>query len=199
MNVAIIILAAGKSSRMGVPKQAIQINGKSLIENTIDVALSLNCGQVTVVVGANKSSFVGELANLPITLIDNPNWEKGMGTSIKMGLVGSYLVNKDLDGILVLTTDMPHVDKSILSLILSQAKVKEHDIVASRYGNTGGVPAYFNRNVFNEILDLPDGEGAKSIILQHKATTYWVDFPKGKIDLDTPEDLKNYLTHSLKD
>ncbi len=199
MNVAVIILAAGKSSRMGVPKQAISINGKTLIKSTVDVALSLNCKAVTVVVGANKSSFVGELANLPITLIDNPTWEKGMGTSIKMGLVGSYLVDKDLDGILVLTTDMPHVDKSILSIILSQAEMNSHDIVASRYGDTGGVPAYFSRNVFHEILDLPDTEGAKNIILQHKTKTYWVDFPKGKIDLDTPEDLKNYLTHSLKD
>lgn len=194
MNVAIIILAAGKSSRMGVPKQAIEINGKSFIENTVDVALSLNCEQVTVVVGANKESFVGKLEGLPITIIDNPNWEKGMGSSIKMGLIGSYMVNKNLTGALVLTTDMPYVDKSLLSIMLSQSNSQQHDIVACKYGCTGGVPAFFSSKIFNDILDLSDKEGAKRLILDNKERTYWVDFPQGKIDLDTPQDVQKYLS-----
>lgn len=199
MSVAIIILAAGKSARMGVPKQAIEINGKSLIKSTIDTALSVDSTVVTVVLGANKESFVGSLEGMPITLIDNPNWEKGMGTSIKMGLVGSYMVDKALSGVLILTSDMPFVDKSLLSMILSQAQSDKYDIIACKYGNTGGVPAFFSRKLFNDILDLPDEEGAKKLILDNKKTTYWIDFPKGNIDLDTPTDLENYLTtHQLR-
>ncbi|MFB0945308.1 MAG: nucleotidyltransferase family protein [Spirosomataceae bacterium] len=167
MNVAIIILAAGKSSRMGVPKQAIEINGKTLIKNIIDTTLETKCYPITVVVGANKAAFVPELEVMPVTLIDNPNWEKGMGASIKMGLIGSYMVEKNFEAVIVLTVDMPHV--------------------------TGGIPALFKREVLYDILELDDAEGAKSVIMKHKSNTTWIDFPDGNIDLDTPSDLRKYL------
>ncbi|MDP5121281.1 MAG: nucleotidyltransferase family protein [Spirosomaceae bacterium] len=193
MNVAIIILAAGKSSRMGVPKQALEINGKSLIKTVIDTALETKCYPITVVVGANKSAFVSELEPMPVTLIDNPNWEKGMGTSIKMGLVGAFMVEKNFEAVIVLTVDMPFVTTSLINELIEKAADESVKIVACRYGESGGIPALFKRDILTDILELDDAEGAKSVILKHKTETAWVDFPNGNIDLDTPTDLRKYL------
>ncbi|MFT6204001.1 MAG: molybdenum cofactor cytidylyltransferase [Spirosomataceae bacterium] len=193
MNVAIIILAAGKSSRMGVPKQAIEINGKTLIKNIIDTTLETKCYPITVVVGANKAAFVPELEVMPVTLIDNPNWEKGMGASIKMGLIGSYMVEKNFEAVIVLTVDMPHVTVDLINKLIEKAADDSVKIVACRYGDSGGIPALFKREVLYDILELDDAEGAKSVIMKHKSNTTWIDFPDGNIDLDTPSDLRKYL------
>lgn len=193
MNVAIIILAAGKSSRMGVPKQALEINGKTLIKTVIDTALETKCYPITVVVGANKTAFVAELKQMPVTLIDNPHWEKGMGTSIKMGLVGAFMVEKNFEAVIVLTVDMPFVTASLINELIEKAADESVKIVACRYGESGGIPALFKRDILTDILELDDAEGAKSVILKHKTETAWVDFPNGNIDLDTPTDLRKYL------
>lgn len=193
MNVAIIILAAGKSSRMGVPKQAIEINGKSLIKNIVDTTLDTKCYPITVVVGANKSAFVPELEQMPVTLIDNPNWEKGMGTSIKMGLVGSYMVEKNFEAVIVLTVDMPFVDTALINKLIEKGKDESVNIVACRYGDSGGIPALFKREILNDLLELDEAEGAKKVIMKNKSKTAWIDFPNGNIDLDTPTDLRKYL------
>ena len=193
MNVAIIILAAGKSSRMGVAKQAIEINGKSLIKTVIDTSLETSCYPITVVVGANKASFVTELEQAPITIINNPNWEKGMGASIKMGLAGAYMVEKNFEAVIFLTVDMPYVDKEIINKLIEAAKTTSATIVACRYGDSGGIPALFKREVLSDLLELDDAQGAKNILLKHKESTKWIDFPNGNIDLDTPTDLRKYL------
>lgn len=194
MNVAIIVLAAGKSSRMGFPKQLISINGKSLIKNILLNVLDTKCYPITVVLGANKPQIVPELIDAPITLIDNANWEKGMGSSIKMGLVGTYMVEKNIEAIVVMTVDMPFVNDKIINELIEKAADEHIEIVASKYEKTLGVPALFKRSVFEDILTMSDTDGAKNLILKNKATTAWIEFPEGKYDLDTPEDVKLYLS-----
>lgn len=196
MNVAIIILAAGKSSRMGHPKQLIHYKGKSLIKNTLQTALSTKCNPVVVVTGANKEQVVPELINAPITIVDNSNWEKGMGSTIKIGLAGVYMVDKEVDAVIIMTVDMPLVNDKLLNMLIDEAADDSVDIVASKYGNSAGVPALFKRSVFMDILDMTDEDGAKKLILKNRAKTVFVDFPDGVVDLDTPEDVERFLTQN---
>lgn len=201
MNVGIIILAAGTSSRMGVPKQLLLIDGKTLIKRVVEVAIDTPCYPIVTVLGANKELIKKDLSKVPITIIDNPQWEKGMSSSIKMGLAGTYMTLKEIDAIIFLTVDMPFVSANLINEMIKKATENEEiSIVACQYENqkrasTIGIPALFKRNLFNDLLELTGDEGAKKIILKNKDKTTLIDFPEGKIDLDTIDEYRNFVAN----
>ena len=190
MLLGLVILAAGKSKRMGFAKQNILFNEKTMLQHLLHEALMTDYLPITVVVGANKREIVPNFDKLPITIVDNPNAEKGMGSSIKMGMVGSYMAEKNLEGLLFMTSDMPLVNTNYLkAMAMALENEPKAAIVASKYGGSLGIPALFRRTVFEDLLTIADEQGAKSIIEKHAKSTFVIDFPEGEIDLDTQEDL----------
>ena len=194
MNVGIVILAAGASSRMGFPKQTLPIFGTSMLKHLILEVFETPCFPITVVVGANKAKVVPELKDMPVNVIDNKAWEEGMGGSIKMGLIGTYLVSNAIDAIIVMTSDMPYVNAGLLkSLIKTAEELPDKSIIAAKYNETAGIPVLFKRPRFEEILDLKSELGAKSILEKNKNDIATVDFELGSIDLDTKEEYFNFI------
>jgi molybdenum cofactor cytidylyltransferase len=187
-KVGIIILAAGESKRMGSPKQLLQIEGKSLITRTAEVALATDCYPVVLVIGAHKPQIAPEIVRLPLTVIDNPTWHEGMASSVKMGLIGMYMTYKDIDAVLFLVCDQPHLSVALLEKILAEYQSKNAPIVACQYAGQVGVPVLFTRPYFEELLDLKGDKGAKSILMSHLDEAHLVHFEGGEIDLDTPDD-----------
>jgi molybdenum cofactor cytidylyltransferase len=201
MNTGIVILAAGASSRMGVPKQLLHIDGISLIKRITEMAMDTPCYPIVVVLGANRQMIRKELERMPITIIDNPQWENGMSSSIKMGLVGSYMTYKELEAVIFLTVDMPLVSVELIQKMIEKAEsasgnsVSLPDIIACRYNGQTGIPVLFKRKLFNDLLELDGDNGAKKVILAHKEQTATIDFPEGKIDLDTIEEYRKFLSN----
>ncbi len=198
MNVGIIILAAGASSRMGLPKQLMLIEGKTMIKRIIDNTLETPCYPIVAVLGANADLLKQELIKVPITIIDNPNWKQGMASSMKMGLVGAYMTQKEIDAVIFLTSDMPMVsDKLLKDMIQKAEESADISIVACQYLKNNeriiGIPVLFKRHLFNEILELKGDEGAKKVVLKHQKNTALLAFPEGHIDLDTMEEYKNFI------
>jgi molybdenum cofactor cytidylyltransferase len=194
MNTGIVILAAGSSERMGAPKQLLPINGISLIKYFIEEAMETLCYPITVVVGAHKARIVPELKDMPISIVDNPSWESGMASSVKMGVVGTYMVSKDIEALIIMTSDMPFVNRHYIKLIRQKGiENPDRDIIASKYSGTFGVPALFRRNILDQLLDLKGDSGAKKVIESNKKKTLFVDFEKGSIDLDTQNDYFNFI------
>lgn len=194
MNVGLVILAAGESSRMGTPKQLLPIFGKSMLKYLIEEAFETKCVPVTVVLGAHKSKIVPELHNMPISIIDNANWATGMGSSIKMGLIGVYMVEKSIDAVIFMTSDMPFVNAEVINKMIQIAdEHPEKSIVAAKYGGTVGIPALFKRAVFEQLLDIKPKAGAKSIIQANKKDTISFNFDLGSVDLDTKQDYFEFL------
>lgn len=194
MNIALIILAAGESKRMGVAKQLLKVEGETLLKRTLRTALDTTCFPIAVVVGANKAQIVPELQNAPITIIDNPAWKEGMAGSIKMGLVGVYMTQKEIDGVIFVTADMPYLSAEIVENLKYLAeKNEDKQIIAAKYANQLGIPALFKREIFNDLLDLKGELGAKSVIKKYQEKTLSVDFENGQYDIDTPEDYQNLL------
>lgn len=188
---AIILLAAGSSSRMGRSKQLIKINGMPLLVHSVNQAIQSGMPTV-VVVGANATAHRGAIENLPVDIVENISWATGMGSSLKTGL--KYLLQKspDTEAVIVMVCDQPLLTSEHLLKIKNLYEKSDKPIVASYYSATAGVPALFHKTLFNAILSLSDDQGAKKIILSHKDRTATVDFPDGAIDLDTPEDLKKF-------
>ncbi len=196
MNVSIIILAAGASSRMGAPKQLLLVEGKTLINRIIDIALETPCFPVVTVLGANRNVIRKELGKVPITVIDNPQWELGMSGSMKMGLAGAYITLKDFDAAIFLTVDMPYVSKELINKMIKKGiENPDSQIVACKYESQIGIPVLFKRPLFNDLLELKGDEGAKKIVLKNKDKTVFVDFPEGGFDLDTIEEYRNFVSN----
>lgn len=195
-KIGIIILAAGQSSRMGQPKQLLKIGEKSLIRHIAAVALATECRPVVLVIGANKALVAPEIADLPLVFIDNPQWQTGMSTSLKMGMVGIYLTDKAIEAVLILVCDQPYLSPELLNQMITVYESSGKGIVVCRYDNQLGVPVLFGRKYFEQLISLKGDEGAKSIIKENLTDAEVVDFEAGKFDLDTPEDYQYWINHA---
>lgn len=196
MNTAIIILAAGASSRMGAPKQLLLVDGKSLIKRICETAMDTPCHPIVTVLGANRNLIRKETERMPITVIDNPQWENGMSSSIKMGLAGAYMTEKAIDAAIFLTVDMPYVSAELINKMIEKAESDEKiEIVACKYNNQMGIPVLFKRTLFADLLELTGDEGAKKVVIKNKDKTAFIDFPEGKLDLDTIDEYRNFVSN----
>lgn len=178
---------------MGRSKQLLEVNGTTLLNNAIREAIQLPDSRVTVVLGANATQHRNTIANLAVDLIDNPNWESGMGSSLKTGLSHILSSSPAISGLIVMTCDQPAVTVAYLASLVESYIQDRKSIVASYYSGAPGVPALFDSKLFGELLVMDDTHGAKKIILKHSADTILVDFPLGSVDLDTPDDYIRYI------
>jgi molybdenum cofactor cytidylyltransferase len=188
---SIIILAAGSSSRLGQSKQLLELQGKTLLERACNTALQVQGSHVVVVLGANPEQHQRSIAHVPVSIIINERWHSGMGSSIKKGI--TQVADTPTEGVVVMVCDQPFVTAEHLSKLISVQQHSGKNIVASTYSNTLGVPAYFNKTLFKELLGLPDDAGAKKLFYDLKDEVATVDFPRGSIDIDTPGDIDNLL------
>ncbi len=193
MTIGIIILAAGASRRMGKPKQTLPMQeGKNLLQQTVETALATAQRPVIVVVGANKAEVVPELTGLPVTIVDNAFWEEGMATSIKIGLAGLFMTEPRLDGVLMLVCDQPYLTTGLLKQMVATYEESGKKAVACRYAKSWGVPVLIGRELLAELTTITGDHGAKPFLKAHREDVAFVDFPKGIVDLDTPEDYDTF-------
>ncbi|MFC5407875.1 NTP transferase domain-containing protein [Larkinella bovis] len=199
MTIAIVILAAGSSSRLNhQPKQLIEWEGQTLLRRVVDTALSTELRPVVVVVGAHKKQVLPELDGLPVTIIDNQHWEQGLSSSVKTGLAAVYLTRKDIDAVLFLLTDQPYVDRGLLLQLVQVYQETGKGIVAAGYADSLGVPALFDRKYIHELLSLEGDTGARNVIKSHPDDCAEVPFSSGKVDLDTDQDVERFLGREPK-
>ncbi len=183
-------MAAGASTRLGRPKQLLQWEGSPLIFHLTLQAILSAASRTLVVVGCQAARVANVLIGLDAHLVENSDWKAGVSSSIHRA-VEAALEDPPLDGLLILTCDQPHVTAETVNRLLKAQSESGRTIVASEYGGTWGVPALFMRSHFPELLQLQGDRGAKEIISRHRASVETVPFPKGAVDLDTEEDLKN--------
>lgn len=193
----LIILAAGNSSRMGEPKQLLPYEGKTFLQITIDAALGSKATSRIVVLGADKDEIKKTFRADSIPVIHNPNWEKGMASTMQKGL--NYLTKyKAPDQVIILLCDQPFVDSGIIDELIETQKTSGKGIVACKYSDTLGVPVLFTNTYYPEMLALKGSEGAKKLIYAHLDDVAEVDYPKGAVDIDTYEDYEQLLSNLPK-
>jgi molybdenum cofactor cytidylyltransferase len=190
---AIVVLAAGNSSRFGSPKQLIEYKGKSLLYNTVWAALQTIMRPVVVVLGSHNSDIRKEMNGLKVQIIHNEQWQEGIASSIRCGLLEIQKLSPGTDGIIFMVSDQPHVDGSLLESLLSTQHNTGRPIVASSYEGISGIPALFHKTLFDELIELAGDTGASKIIKSHPHLVSTVSFPKGIIDIDTRMDYESLL------
>lgn len=186
--VSVIILAAGSSSRMGQSKQLLPWKDGTLLSHAVMTAIDSRAGHVYVVLGNNEIEHRKAIKETPVTVVSNPLWQKGMGTSIKAGLKQA----KDSGAVLIMVCDMPFVTSQHLNNLIEHHDKTNSPIIASKYLETIGVPALFSKEVFDELMKINDDEGAKNVIMKNDPAIVLL---KSGVDLDTPDDYRNALSN----
>lgn len=181
-----VVLAAGSSSRLGVPKQLVRRDGRPLVARAAELARRACGGAVTVVTGAQHDEVTDALANLDVRAAYNPRWREGMGASLRHG---AAMIESQADALLVMLVDQPLLEESDLQRLVDAWRNEPDRVAAAEYAGTLGVPAIFPRRCIAQLKELRGDSGARAIIARELAVTR-VAMENAAFDLDTPEALK---------
>ena len=182
---AIAILAAGSSSRMGQAKQLLPYKGKSLLEHSIEAATGTSCSQVFVVVNKLQHLAHEARSDSAYKVLLNVDSDRGISSSISLA-TREAMADEIVDALLFMNCDQPQIDSVCLERLITA--YKQGAIVASRFGDIIGSPAIFDRSFFAELIELQGDRGAKSIMQKHAAVVIEVPMEVAKFDIDTPAD-----------
>jgi len=192
-NIGLILLAAGASKRLGKPKQSLHFKGETLLRRAVKTALASDCNPVIIILGANAEKFMREIEKFDVEIVENLNWEKGMGTSIQIGLEELLKIQPEISGVILAVCDQPFVSAQLLNRLIENFRLTNAPIIACAYGETLGVPTLFSRNLFSELLTLKADNGAKKIIYKHLEKVIKIPFEAGALDIDTEQDYLNLI------
>lgn len=139
---------------------------------------------MVIVIGSCADDVRRVLEDLPVKIVENPEWPTGMSSSIRAGLKD---VSSD-DAVLIMLCDQPFVTADVLDNLIDTHRRTGMPIVASEYGAIRGVPAVFSKEFFPELGALTEDEGARRIIVRHPELVATIPFAAGVIDVDTRHD-----------
>jgi molybdenum cofactor cytidylyltransferase len=189
-NVAAVILAAGRSTRMGGPNKLLaELNGKPLVRIVAEQAAASKAGSVTVVTGHQAAEVEKALAGLKVRFVRNPDFADGLATSVKAGIAA---IPADADGAVVCLGDMPLIDAKLIDrLIAAFAPDRGHLIAVPVSDGRRGNPVLWSRRFFRELMTLDGDIGARHLIAKHAEAV--ADVPVEGVgaflDIDTPQAL----------
>ena len=150
-KIGAVILAAGGSSRFGQSKQLIPFGGKSLVRRIVDAACEAGCAPVVVVIASEDGKLHRELDRAGVMIVQNHQWERGIGSSIRCGIEALSNSSPDVEASVLLVCDQPAVDARVIQRLIALRETTGKTIVASSYADTLGVPALFTRSVFQGV------------------------------------------------
>ena len=198
-DITIAILAAGSSSRMGSPKQLLNWGEEKLLNHSIKTASSSNASKVIVVLGANYKLIENEIKDYQVTILNNKDWQKGLGKSIACAAKYVLKSNSKAQGLLVVLADQPLINTSFLNTLIQNFSFNERQIIATFYDKgKKGVPVLFDRSYLEELSNLKDDTGAKQLLENHEFFVKALKPPLKNVDLDTKEDYLNLLKSNFK-
>ncbi|MBI1205502.1 MAG: NTP transferase domain-containing protein [Rhodopseudomonas sp.] len=189
-RVAAVVLAAGRSTRMGaVNKMLAEIGGKPLVRIAAEQALASQAKPVIVVTGHEREKVEQALAGLPLSFVHNPDYVEGLGTSLKTGIAA---VPEDVDGAVVCLGDMPQVDAGLIDrLLVAFDPARGALVVVPSIDGRRGNPVVWARRFFPELMAVTGDVGARYLIGQYAEAVVEVPLngDAALTDVDTPESL----------
>ena len=192
-NIAIVVLAAGGSKRMGTAKQALPWGNSTLIEHVIQMAIKTPANEVLVVLGANSELVSTSIKQYAISILQNENWELGLGTSISKAINHILYSKPELNGVLFILADQPFITSDYLKTMIQNFESNNNRIIASSYSEGDyGVPVLFSSIYFSELSELKGDHGAKDVLRKYKSQIVVLAPPNINVDLDTQADYKKF-------
>ncbi len=191
LKVDIVLLAAGRSSRMGGPNKLLALfDGKPLVRRTAARALGSKASSTIVVTGHQRERVKQALAGLDVTFADNPDFAEGLSSSLKAGIAR---VGADAAGAMIVLGDMPGVSAADLDrLIGAFRKAGGQSVVRAAHDGRRGNPVLLPRALFPAIAHLEGDTGARHLVEAEGLDVIDVEIGDGaSIDVDTREALED--------
>jgi CTP:molybdopterin cytidylyltransferase MocA/HD superfamily phosphohydrolase YqeK len=185
---AAIVLAAGFSSRMEQFKPLLQLDGQTITDRVISI-FALNGIDVFLVVGWKKEELLSGIKSRSMTVIENPDYEQDMFTSV---LAGLRHLPPDCKSFFIMPVDIPLVRTATISFLLKEAEEHPGRIIYPCFGGRKGHPTLIHSQLVEGILRWKKEGGLKAFLNSQKELALEVNVPDRNIlfDIDTPDDLK---------
>ena len=196
-----IVLAAGKSSRMGRTKALLPMGSsdETFLARILRVLRDGGIERTVVVIGGDAASVRASLPRDDDTTIavENPRYEDGQLSSLLVGLDAIDQHYGEAEAVLVTLVDLPLISAATVRAVLAGFRTSPHaPLVRPRRGNRFGHPVIFNRSLFGELRLADPTKGAKPVVHAHAAQEVNVDVGDDGafIDIDTPEDYARFIS-----
>lgn len=182
-----LVLAAGTSSRLGCPKQLLELDGKPLVVHVVSHVLEAQLDGVVVVTGSHASEVELELLEFPVFQVFNPQFAEGQGTSLAAGVraLPSYV-----EAVVIVLADMPGIRSADINGVVERWRVDQAPAVVTRYASRVGHPVLFARETFAALGNMSGGEGGRQVLqsLGDRVAEVRSDLAEPPLDVDTEDD-----------
>src|SRR5579885_891665 len=191
-RVAAVVLAAGRSTRMGaINKLIAEIGGKPLVRIAAEQALASRASPVIVVTGHERERVEAALKGLPVRLVYNPDYADGLGTSLRAGIAA---VSPEADGAVICLGDMPQVSGQLIDKLLAAFDPERGAlVVVPSINGRRGNPVVWSRRFFPDLMEIQGDIGVRFLIGNYTeaVTEVQVADDATLVDVDTPESLRS--------
>ena len=187
MRVAAVVLAAGKSSRMGRNKLLLEVGGRTILDRILDAVEASAVDEVFVVLGHDPGSIRAIIEAHGVSTVLNPEYEKEMTNSFQAGLR-----EVEADAAFLVLGDQLGLESTLLDeMVELMVSDPGAQIISPVHDGRRGHPVLFRRSLFHEILSLGEGETMKDVVLRHEEDHESVQGSMWcTMDIDTPEDFE---------
>jgi len=188
-RVGAVILAAGKSARMGEAKQLLRLGTGTVLGRTLENVCAASLDEVVIVLGASaeaiREQLAGALAGVRVAV--NPEYETGMASSLRTGLAA---LSSDIDAALIVLGDQPFVRPETLDRIVEEYRRTQAQILIPIHEGARGNPVLLDRSLFAEARALEGDVGCRAIFGKHPDEIVYVEVndPGVLMDIDSRED-----------
>src|SRR6202044_407645 len=192
---AVAILAAGESRRMGQPKALLSYRGKTFAEHLVSATRHERVGITRIVVGAQAGEIRSRLTLDAGWILENPNWQQGQLSSIQA--VIRSLPPGETEGIILCPVDHPLISSFLVAQLIQEFDSTEKQIVLPTYKGKRGHPAFFRASLYEELLAASPKVGAREVVWAHPkdVTEVETDEEGVVLNLNDPETLKKALRY----
>ncbi len=197
-RIAALVLAAGRSSRMGSNKLLAEVAGKPMVAHVVDAALASQARPVVLVTGNEAERVAAALGDRPVQRVHNADFAAGISGSLKAGL---RALGDEVDGALVCLADMPLLGAATLDrLIAAFNPVEGRAICVPTWNGKRGNPVLWSRRFFPEMAELAGDVGARHLIGEHAELVCEVAMADDAVllDIDTPDALASLRREPLR-
>ena len=186
-----MILAAGESRRMGMPKPLLRYGDTTFLEQILSVVRRSAVDGVTVVLGAHRQMIRASVDLSQTDVVINEDYRQGQLSSL---IVGLKSVPPETEAVLVFLADHPFITVEVVNRIVSAFRETKSPIVVPVFETRRGHPALFARSMFDELVNAPVEEGARHVLYSNEEKVLEVEVPDPAVlsRIDTPED---YVSH----
>ncbi|HEX8982953.1 MAG TPA: nucleotidyltransferase family protein [Ktedonobacterales bacterium] len=186
-QIAGVLLAAGRSSRMDAHKLLLPLAGKPLIAHSLSAACASHARPILLMLGRSATQVEAALEPGSYSVVVNPRYTEGMGTTLALA-ISSLPV--EVIGAIILLGDQPLMTTAAIDTVLSAARQHPEHIIMGQYANHTSHPVYLPRRVFGQVTTLTGDAGARSIIAAERQALITVPIADefAAFDVDTLED-----------